>query len=102
MLILYPNDFTEAIIPIIHGSHQHWNKTSPPGRCPYSKKETCILSELIYIEFRLRAFALLLETLLVAHFISQPQELPIKQNFQAPAFDSGDNVSSNGKKWVKP
>ncbi|XP_073249595.1 ubiquitin carboxyl-terminal hydrolase 34-like [Porites lutea] len=31
MLILYPNDFSEAIIPIIHGSHQHWNKTSPPG-----------------------------------------------------------------------
>lgn len=31
MLVLYPNDFTEALIPIIHGSHQHWNKTSPPG-----------------------------------------------------------------------
>ena len=77
MLTLYPNDFTEAIIPIIHGSHQHWNKTSPPGRCPYSKKETFISSELIYVEFRLPAFALLLETLLLTHFISslrvQPQ-----------------------------
>lgn len=31
MLVLYPTDFTEAIIPIINGSHQHWNKTSPPG-----------------------------------------------------------------------
>lgn len=58
MLTLYPNDFAEAIIPIIHGSHQHWNKTSPPGQCPYSKKETFISSELIYVEFRLPAFAL--------------------------------------------
>lgn len=31
MLVLYSNDFAETLIPIIHASHQHWNKTSPPG-----------------------------------------------------------------------
>ncbi|KAL9953976.1 hypothetical protein ACROYT_G041461 [Oculina patagonica] len=31
MLVLYPNDITESLIPIITASHQHWNKTSPPG-----------------------------------------------------------------------
>ncbi|KAJ7390778.1 Ubiquitin carboxyl-terminal hydrolase 34 [Desmophyllum pertusum] len=31
MFSLYPNDITEALIPIINASHQHWNKTSPPG-----------------------------------------------------------------------
>ncbi|XP_027055599.1 ubiquitin carboxyl-terminal hydrolase 34-like [Pocillopora damicornis] len=31
MLVLYPGDITEALIPIISASHQHWNKTSPPG-----------------------------------------------------------------------
>ena len=33
MLVLYSNDFAETLIPIIHASHQHWNKTSPPGLC---------------------------------------------------------------------
>jgi len=37
MLVLYSNDFAETLIPIIHASHQHWNKTSPPGWCVCNK-----------------------------------------------------------------